>query len=422
MHFFTYKQNELYCEDVPLKDISERFGTPVYVYSAKTLKRHYAVFDSSFGEIPHLVCYSVKANSNLAILSLLKTFGSGADVVSGGELQKALKAGISPKKIVFSGVGKTDEEIERAVKKKILLINVESESELNRLREIAHRSKKQTNVSIRVNPDIDPKTHPYITTGLRKNKFGLAISDAERLYLTIKDDKYLKPVGVSSHIGSQILEISPFLEALVSLMNLGERLRNSGVDIKYLDIGGGLGIPYKDEIPPHPEEYGREIQALLKGKDYTLILEPGRVIVGNSGVLLTRIIYVKRTKDKTFYIVDAAMNDLLRPAFYNAHHEILPVSSKGSEQIKVDVVGPICESSDFFAKDRLIPNQNEGDLLAIMSAGAYGFSMSSNYNERRRPAEVLVSGKDAYLIRKRETFRDLVKNEIVPGVLKEGIL
>lgn len=420
MHFFTYKDSELYCEEVPVREIAKKFGTPLYIYSAKTLKRHYSVFDSAFSGIPHLVCYSLKANSNLAIITLLKNMGSGADVVSGGELAKALKAGIPPKKIVFSGVGKSENELEQALRKKILLINVESKSELKKLRAICEKLKIKANVALRVNPDIDPKTHPYITTGLKKNKFGIPISEAEDLYRQIKDDRYLLPKGISSHIGSQILELSPFLEALNSILNLAERLKSYGIPIEYLDIGGGLGIPYKDELPPHPQEYGREMKELIKGRDYKIVLEPGRVIVGNSGILLTTITYIKETKEKTFYIVDAAMNDLIRPALYGAYHEILPVKKTDREETVVDIVGPVCESSDFFAKERMIQKQNEGDMLAIMSAGAYGFSMASNYNGRCRPSEVLVNGEDFYLIRKRETIRDLLKNEIVPDVVRKG--
>lgn len=420
MHFFEYKNGELYCEEVPLRELASTFDTPLYVYSARTLKRHYNIFDSAFRGISHIVCYSLKANSNLAILRLLRNEGSGADVVSVGELLKAIKAGIPPGKIVFSGVGKREEELVEAVKRGILLINLESESELERLKLVAKRLGKRTNVSIRVNPDIDPNTHPYITTGLKQNKFGIQIEDAYELYLRMREDKYLIPCGISSHIGSQILSLEPFLEALRSLLSLSQKLLRSGIEIKYLDIGGGLGITYKDEMPPHPENYGNEIKRLLKDGSFTLILEPGRVIVGNSGVLLTRIIYVKRTKHKTFYIVDAAMNDLIRPAFYNAYHEILPVSKNGRFENEVDIVGPICESGDFFAKGRLIPEQKEGDLLAIMGAGAYGFSMSSNYNMRYRAAEVLVNGSNFYLIRKRERFRDLVRNEIVPDFLLKG--
>lgn len=421
MHFFEYKNGELYCEEVPLRELASTFDTPLYVYSARTLKRHYNIFDSAFRGISHIVCYSLKANSNLAILRLLRNEGSGADVVSVGELLKAIKAGIPPEKIVFSGVGKREEELVEAVKRGILLINLESESELERLKLVAKRLGKRTNVSIRVNPDIDPNTHPYITTGLKQNKFGIQIDDAYELYLKMREDKYLIPCGISSHIGSQILSLEPFLEALRSLLSLSQKLLRSGIEIKYLDIGGGLGITYKDEMPPHPENYGNEIKRLLKDGSFTLILEPGRVIVGNSGVLLTRIIYVKRTKHKTFYIVDAAMNDLIRPAFYNAYHEILPVSKNGRFENEVDIVGPICESGDFFAKGRLIPEQKEGDLLAIMGAGAYGFSMSSNYNMRYRAAEVLVNGSNFYLIRKRERFRDLVRNEIVPDFLLKGV-
>lgn len=414
MHYFGYKKGELYCEEVPVKKIVQEVGTPVYIYSAKTITRHFKVFEESFSEVDHLICYSVKANSNIAIISLLRKLGSGADVVSGGELRRVLKAGIEPKKIVFSGVGKTPEEIEMALLADILMFNVESIEELEVLGEIAKKLNKPAPFALRVNPNVDPKTHPYISTGLRRSKFGISEELVINGYKRAKKNPYLKPIGLDAHIGSQITSLSPFIDSLIRLKKIWEELINIGLELQYLDFGGGLGIVYEDEDPPLPQEYAEAI--VQEGKDLkaTIILEPGRVIVGNAGILVTKVLYVKENAEKKFIIVDAGMNDLIRPAFYQAYHKIIPVEEKEDENEIVDVVGPICESSDFFAKERKLPKMKKGELLAIMSAGAYGFVMSSNYNSRPRAAEVLVDEEEFYVIRKRETFEDLFGLEIIP--------
>lgn len=415
MHYFEYKNGELYCEEVPIKKILEDVGTPVYIYSAKTIRRHYKVFEKSFSNIDHLICYSVKANSNIAIISLLKQLGSGADIVSAGELKRALKAGIDPKKIVFSGVGKTPEEIEFALRADILMFNVESLEELETLGEIAKKLGKRAPFALRINPDIDPQTHPYIATGLKRSKFGIPEEFVIKAYKKAKENPYLYPIGIDAHIGSQITSISPFVSALSHLKKIWEELISLGFELKYLDIGGGLGIVYENEEPPLPQEYAEAI--IKEGKDLkaTIILEPGRVIVGNAGILVTKVLYTKENILKKFVIVDAAMNDLIRPAFYQAYHKIIPVEEKYEEFEVVDVVGPICESSDFFAKERKLPKVKKGDFLAIMSAGAYGFVMSSNYNSRPRPPEVLVDEDKYYIIRKRETIEDLLAFETIPA-------
>lgn len=418
MNYFEYKNGELYSEDVPVANIAKAVGTPVYIYSYKTLERHFLVFDGAFKGIPHITCYSCKANSNIAILRVMGGLGGGTDIVSGGELYRALQAGISPQKIVFSGVGKTEEEIKSAVKAGILMINVESADELAATRRVAREMKKKIPLSVRVNPQIDAKTHPYITTGLKKNKFGVLWDEAHRLYHEMQADEYLDPIGISSHIGSQILELGPFVEAIQSLKKMVLQLREEGIPIAYIDIGGGLGITYKDELPPQPGDYGKIIEKELKGMGLTVILEPGRVLVGNSGILVTQLLYRKQGPGKTFYIVDGAMNDLVRPAFYDAYHEIIPVNRETGTDIKTDIVGPICESGDFFAKDRNVADLQRGEFLAIMGAGAYGFSMSSNYNSRRRAAEVLVKGKEFFVIRKRESFKDLIRGESIPPFLE----
>lgn len=418
MNYFEYKNGELYCEDVPIADMARKVGTPVYIYSYRTLERHFRVFDSAFKGIPHITCYSCKANSNIAILRVMGALGGGTDIVSGGELCRALQAGIPPGRIVFSGVGKTEEEIAAAMRAGILMINVESADELAAAQRVAKRLKRTIRLSVRVNPQIDAKTHPYITTGLKKNKFGVLWDEAYGLYQAMGEDPYLDPIGISSHIGSQILELGPFLEAVKSLKKMVLQLRGSGIPVTYIDIGGGLGITYKDELPPQPGDYGKVIQNELKNMDLTLILEPGRVLVGNSGILVTKLLYRKQGPGKTFYIVDGAMNDLVRPAFYDAYHEIIPVKRKTGKAIKTDIVGPICESGDFFAKNRSVADLPAGELLAIMGAGAYGFSMSSNYNSRRRAAEVLVKGDEFFVIRKRESYRDLVRGESVPSFLE----
>ena len=418
MHFFAYKDGQLYVEDVPLRQIVKKVGTPVYVYSHKTFQRHFKVFDGAFKSIPHITCYSCKANSNSALLRIAAKEGGGADVVSGGELFRVLRASIPASKIVFSGVGKTEAEIRYAVQSRILMINMESEDEVRAVSRIGERMQTRVPVSIRVNPQIDPKTHPYITTGLKKNKFGILWEEARRLYGEIMNDPYLTAVGISSHIGSQITEMGPFIEAVQSLKGMVAELKKKGIALKYIDIGGGLGIPYKGELPPHPDVYGPAIEKELRGSGLTLILEPGRVIVGNSGIFVTKLLFVKKTPEKLFYIVDGAMNDLVRPALYDAYHEILPVEQTDGKKEKVDVVGPICESGDFLARDRKMPLLAPGATVAVLGAGAYGFSMSSNYNSRRRVPEVLVRGKEFFVVRRRESLNDLVRGETIPEFLK----
>lgn len=414
MHYFAYHSGELYCEEIPVRKIIEKYGTPLYIYSAKTIKRHFKVFDSAFTNIKHITCYSVKANSNLSILALLKKEGAGADVVSGGELKRALKAGISPEKIVFSGVGKTPEEMELGLRAGILMFNVESAEELEVLGEVAQRLKIKAPFALRVNPNVDPKTHPYISTGLRKNKFGLPEEEVIPLYLKARENLYLQPIGIDAHIGSQLTQISPFVEAVRRLKELWQELTLRGFELKYFDLGGGLGIVYDAEEPPLPEEYSASIVNELKDLPLTLILEPGRVIVGNAGILVTKVLYTKSNREKNFIIVDAGMNDLIRPAFYQAYHKIIPLEDREEEEIVADIVGPICESGDFLAKERKIPKVKRGDYLVVMSAGAYGFVMSSNYNSRPRAAEVLVDGSEAFLIRRRETIEDFLALESIP--------
>jgi diaminopimelate decarboxylase len=420
MHFFEYRDRQLHCEGVPIDQIAEKVGTPFYLYSYNTLVRHFTVFDKAFEGIPHLVCYSAKANSNLALLRLFLNLGGGVDVVSGGELYRALKGGAAPQKIVYSGVGKQEDEIEYALKTGILMLNVESSQELQKINEVAGRLKKRAPISIRVNPDIDPKTHPYISTGLKKNKFGIDILRAPMAYRLASQLQNLEVVGIDCHLGSQIIEAEPFMEALRRLKGLVENLRKEGMEIRYLDLGGGLGITYEDEEPPHPIEYASNILEEIRGFDCTLILEPGRVIVGNAGVLITKVLYTKENEVKRFVIVDAGMNDLVRPSYYGSYHQILPVKEEDREEIVADVVGPVCESSDFLAKDRKIQSLNPGELIAIMSAGAYGFSMSTNYNSRPRVAEVLVRDDQIFVIRQREKYEDLIRGEEIPEFLSHS--
>ena len=417
MHLFEYENKELYCEEIPVRQIADKVGTPFYLYSYNTLVRHFTVFNDAFQSIPHLVCYSAKANSNLAILRLFINLGGGIDVVSGGELYRALKAGADPKKIVFSGVGKREDEIEYALRSSILLFNVESFPELEAIDQVARRIGKKAPIAIRVNPDIDPKTHPYISTGLKKNKFGIDINRALMAYRLASRLANLEIAGIDCHIGSQLLEVNPIIEALRKLKGLVEELRNEGIRIRHLDLGGGLGITYGDEEPPHPVEYASNILDEIRGFDCTLILEPGRVIVGNAGVLVAKVLYNKENEARRFVIVDAGMNDLVRPSYYGAFHQILPVKEDVREEIVADVVGPICESSDFLAKDRKIPKLEPGELMAVMSAGAYGFSMSTNYNSRPRVAEVLVRDNQMFVIRERENYEDLIRREKIPEFL-----
>ncbi|HHI97542.1 MAG TPA: diaminopimelate decarboxylase [Thermodesulfatator atlanticus] len=417
MHHFQYRENELYAEEVPVRRIARKVGTPFYLYSAATLRRHYRVFDQAFKTLPHLVCYAVKANSNLAVLRLLAREGAGADIVSGGELFRALKAGIPAEKIVFSGVGKTAREIRLALKAGILMFNVESLEELKSIARIARKMKKKAPIAIRVNPDVNPKTHPYISTGLKENKFGLDVETAFKAYQLAKEDPYLEIVGIDCHIGSQLTQLSPFVEALRRIKAFLKRLATVGISVRYLDLGGGLGIVYGEEEPPPPEKYAQALIEELNGLSVTLILEPGRVLVGNAGILVTKVLYYKETPAKKFLIVDAGMNDLLRPAFYQAYHEIIPVLKKERPSIVADVVGPICETGDFLARERELPLVKPGELLAVMSAGAYGFVMASNYNSRPRPAEVMVNGEEFYVVRRRETYAKLVAGEKIPPFL-----
>ncbi len=414
MHHFDYRDGELFCEDVPVRVIAEEVGTPFYLYSHATLSHHFRVFDGAFAEIPHLTCFAVKACSNLAVLHLFGSLGGGADIVSGGELFRALKAGIPAERIVYSGVGKTEAEMKYAVKSGILSFNVESEEELLTLDRVAGECGGRAPVSLRVNPDVDPRTHAYISTGLAKNKFGISTGPALELYRRAAELANIEIAGVSCHIGSQLTEIEPFVEALGKLRIFIESLAADGIAVRYLDIGGGLGIRYGDEEPPPPAEYAAAVAAGLEGLDCTLILEPGRVLTGNAGILVTRVLYTKDGPEKKFIIVDAGMNDLARPSLYDAFHAIDPVSGKDRPRVKADVVGPICETGDFLARDQMVPESAGGDLLAVMSAGAYGFSMSSNYNSRPRAAEVMVEKDGFKVIRRRETFADLIRGEAVP--------
>jgi diaminopimelate decarboxylase len=414
MHHFHYQQDELYCEGIPLRKLAEAVGTPCYVYSHATLRQHFAVFDEAFAGVPHLICFSAKSNSNIAILNIIGSLGGGVDIVSGGELFRARKAGIPAERIVYSGVGKTEEEIDYALTEGILMFNIESTQELEAINNRAKAFGRKARIALRVNPDVDPKTHPYISTGMKKNKFGIDINTAIKAYEQARSLDCIEILGVDCHIGSQLTEIAPFVDALQRLRTLIERLEKINIPIRYLDLGGGLGIVYDQEAPPHPREYAEAMLKELKGLSCTLIFEPGRVIVGNAGVLLGKVLYSKRTVIKNFIITDAGMNDLVRPSFYGSYHQIQMVAKTGRETQVVDVVGPICESSDFLARDRELPMVKPGDYLAVMSAGAYGFTMASNYNSRPRPPEVLVSGEQYFVIRKRETWDDLIRGEAIP--------
>jgi diaminopimelate decarboxylase len=406
------KNGTLYAEGVSVKELVQRYGSPLYVYSSATLKRHFQAFDSAFDAVPHLTCYSVKANSNLAVLRLLASLGAGMDIVSGGELYRALLAGVPAERIVYSGVGKKAPEIAQALNAGILMFNVESVQELIRINDVARELGKKAQVSFRINPDVDPKTHPYISTGMKKNKFGLNIESALDAYAMARDLPAVEPVGIDCHIGSQLTTIEPFLEALEKLLAFYDKLKGMNLDIRYLDLGGGLGIPYNEEEPPHPKEFGAALTKALSGIPLKVILEPGRVIVGNAGILVTEVLYTKQTPSKSFVIVDAAMNDLVRPSLYGSFHRIEEVAPQGRGTQDVDVVGPICESGDFLAKDRMLPEVRQGELLAVYSAGAYGFTMSSNYNTRTRAAEILVDGENVIVARRRETYESMVAHEI----------
>jgi diaminopimelate decarboxylase len=421
---FQYRKNLLHCDSLPLASLAEKHGTPLYVYSAETISKRYRIFDGAFGRARHSVCYSVKANSNLSLLRLLARLGAGFDVVSGGELHRVAKAAKARlKQTVFSGVGKTDAEIDAALRAGILLFNVESEGELELLASRAANLKKKARIALRVNPDVPAETHPYISTGLREHKFGVAIGDARRLYRQAAQSKYLEAAGVSVHIGSQITDVTPFRATMDRVAELVRELRGAGHRIGYADAGGGLGIDYEhgdgaiaepvDAFKDRVAAYAKAVLEPLQGLDLHLLLEPGRAVVGPAGVLVTRVLYQKQNGAKRFLITDAAMNDLLRPALYNAQHKIVPISADAGRASRTfDVVGPVCETGDFFARDRALPETEPGELLALLDTGAYGMALASNYNTRPRAAEVLVEGRRAKVIRRRETFGDLLDTEL----------
>ena len=412
MDYFNYKQGQLYAEDVSVKGIANTYGTPCYIYSRATLERHWHAFNNAFGEHDHLICYSVKACSNIAILNLFAKLGSGFDIVSVGELERVLAAGGDPGKVVFSGVGKRDDEMRRALEVGIRCFNIESEAELDRLNSVAREMGKAAAISIRVNPDVDAQTHPYISTGLKENKFGIDINTVEAVYLRAEKMPNIKVDGIDCHIGSQLTQVEPFLDALDRLLDLADRLKEQGVDIHHLDLGGGLGVRYQEETPPLPAEYMQAMMQNERLKDYQILIEPGRAIAANAAILVSRVEYLKHGEDKSFAIVDAAMNDLLRPSLYQAWQRIIPVTetAEDAETKNYDVVGPICETGDFLGKDRQL-SLEEGDLVAVRSSGAYGFSMASNYNTRPRACELLVDGDQVHQIRRRETVEELFAGE-----------
>lgn len=411
MDHFEYRNGQLFAEDVDLDTVAAAHGTPCYVYSRATLERHWQVFDDALSGHPHLVCYAVKANSSLAVLAVLAKLGSGFDIVSGGELQRVLQAGGDPAKVVFSGVGKRVDEMQQALSAGIRSFNVESDAELDRLNQVAGAAGLRAPVSLRVNPDVDAKTHPHITTGLHENKFGIATDMALDVFRHAAELAHVDVTGIDCHIGSQLTDATPFTAALDRVLALIEQLRTEGIELSHIDMGGGLGIAYSAcDTPPQPEKYAHALLAHLAGSGLELLIEPGRAIAGNAGILLTRIEYLKHTAQKHFAIVDAAMNDLARPSLYDAWHPVVPVTPRAGGGCLYDIVGPVCETGDFLAKNRQLMLQ-QGDLLAIRAAGAYGFTMSSNYNTRPRAAEVMVDGADMHLVRERETFEDLVRGE-----------
>ena len=410
MDSFAYREGCLHAEQVDLQQLANQHGTPLYVYSRATLERHWHAFDRALGEHPHLVCYAVKANSNLAVLALLARLGSGFDIVSGGELARVIRAGGDPSKVVFSGVGKSSAEMEQALQAGIRCFNIESTAELVRLDTVAAAHGVSAPVSVRVNPDVDARTHPYISTGLKENKFGIDTRSALEVYQRAAEAGHLRIAGIDCHIGSQLTEIAPFLDALDRVLELVGRIEAQGIVVHHLDLGGGLGVRYRDEHPPSPEQYMRPIMARLANSNKEILIEPGRAIAANAGVLLTRVQYLKESAHKNFAIVDAAMNDLIRPALYGAWQDIVPLRERADAMKVYDIVGPVCETGDFLGKDRRL-TLAPGDLLAVRSAGAYGFTMSSNYNSRPRAAEILVDGTKAHVVRHRETIDSLFANE-----------
>lgn len=411
MDNFEYRNGRLCCEEVALTEVAARFGTPVYVYSRDAIERAYLAYAQALEGQDSLVCYAVKANSNLAVLNVLSRLGAGFDIVSVGELERVLRAGAKPERIVFSGVGKQPAEIRRALEVGILCFNVESEAELERVNQVAGECGKTAEISFRVNPDVDAGTHPYISTGLKENKFGIAIAEAKRIYQHAASLPHIKVVGMDCHIGSQLTELAPFMDALERLLGLIDELAEVGITIKHLDLGGGLGVCYTDETPPEPQQYIAAVRERIAGRDLKLIFEPGRSIVANAGVMLTQVEFLKETADKNFAIVDGAMNDLIRPSLYSAYQEIIPVELREDAPEKAyDIVGPVCETGDFLGKNRTLSIQ-AGDLLAVCSAGAYGFVMSSNYNTRGRAAEVMIDDNTMHEVRARETVHDLMRGE-----------
>lgn len=417
MNHFQYQGNDLYCEQVAVRKIAEQVGTPFYLYSHATLSHHLATFTAAFASVPHLVCYSIKSNSNLAVLKTFVNGGAGFDIVSGGELFRAQQVGCDPRKIVYSGVGKTEQEIAAALDADILMFNVESTQELETINRVAGQLGKKAGIAIRVNPDVDPQTHPYISTGMKKAKFGINIARALEDYRHAAQLPHLEVIGVDCHIGSQLTKLSPFVDAIAKVRELVESLQQEGFAIRYLDLGGGLGITYKDEEPPSPADYAQAIIDATRGLNLTLIFEPGRVLTGNAGILVTKVLYVKHGEAKNFVIVDAAMNDLTRPTLYGSYQGIEAVERSTTGTMLADVVGPICESGDFLAQDREVPDFRQGDLVAVTSAGAYGFTMSSNYNSRCRVPEIMVKGDQILVVRERESFADLIRGEHIPAGL-----
>lgn len=410
MSVFSLRNGELFAEDVALSQIGERFGTPCFVYSRAALEKAYRDYDQAFGQRPHLVCYAIKANSNLAVLNLFARLGSGFDIVSGGELARVIAAGGDPAKTVFSGVGKTRDDMRQALTAGVLCFNVESENELERLNDVAREMNRKAPVSIRVNPDVDAKTHPYISTGLKENKFGVAFGDALRIYRKAHAMKNLQVVGIDCHIGSQLTELAPFIDAFRKVLELVDTLAADGIELRHLDLGGGLGIRYHDETPPPPDSYVKALLDCVGNRRQQVLLEPGRSLVGNAGLLLTRVEYLKHSDARNFAIVDAAMNDLIRPALYDAYHEVRQVRPSSAASRRYEIVGPVCETGDFLARDRELA-LSQDDLLAVMSAGAYGMTMSSNYNSRSRAAEVVVDGDKVHLVRERERIDQLFAGE-----------
>ncbi len=415
MDYFEYSNGRLCAEQVDVSALADQHGTPLYIYSRATLERHWNAFDRALGSHPHLVCYAVKANSSLAVLALLAKLGSGFDIVSGGELARVLRAGGDPARIVFSGVGKTVAEMEMALETGIRCFNVESTAELTRLDDVAAAHGVHAPVSLRVNPDVDAHTHPYISTGLKENKFGIEVGAARNAYRQAADSKHLDVHGIDCHIGSQLTEIAPFVDALDRVLELVDHIESDGIPVSHIDLGGGLGVRYRDEHPPLPEDYVRPLMARLSNCDKEILIEPGRAIAANAGVLVTEVQYLKETAGHNFAIVDAAMNDLLRPALYQVWQDIAPVIPHHGDAKHWDVVGPVCETGDFLGKDRELALA-QGDRLVVRSAGAYGFTMASNYNSRPRPAEILVDGDKAYVVRQRETVEQLFEGESIPDL------